>query len=149
MTTTTALAGYLDWPGASQVNHLERVRVVKGVKSVEVSYGLTSLPRERADAARLLELVRSHWSIENQLFGVRDNLLGEDACRVRSGSAAEALAGRQTWSCVCCRASPGRRVGRRRRGGSPRDPAKRWHYSEHNPTKKRPWSSASCSELFG
>jgi hypothetical protein len=32
------------------------------------------------------------WSIENRLHGVRDVTLGEDACRVRSGSAPQALA---------------------------------------------------------
>lgn len=71
---------------------LERVRVVGGVTSVEVAYGITSLPRDRADAARLLELARGHWAVENQLFGVRDNLLREDACRVRTGAAPQALA---------------------------------------------------------
>jgi hypothetical protein len=58
----------------------------------EVVYGMTSLAPEQADAARLLELNRAHWSIENRLFGVRDVTLGEDACRVRSGSAPEVLA---------------------------------------------------------
>ena len=53
----------------------------------------------------MLELVRGHWSIKNQLFGVRNNLLGEDACRVLSGSAAEALAGRR--NVVVCLLSGG------------------------------------------
>ena len=71
---------------------LGRVRVAGGVTTTEVVYGVTSLPRGRADAARLLELVRGHWGIENGLFGVRDNLLGEDACRVRTGAAPQVLA---------------------------------------------------------
>jgi hypothetical protein len=53
---------------------------------------VTSLPRERADARRLLGLARRHWGIENRLHHVRDVTLGEDACRVRSGAAPQALA---------------------------------------------------------
>src|SRR5947209_18570173 len=48
---------------------------------------------EQADAARLLELARGHWGIENGLHYVRDVTLGEDACRVRTGSAPQVLAG--------------------------------------------------------
>jgi predicted transposase YbfD/YdcC len=59
---------------------------------VEVAYGITSLSPSEADAARLLELVRDHWRIENCLHYVRDVTLGEDACRVRSGSAPQVLA---------------------------------------------------------
>lgn len=53
----------------------------------ETVYGITSLSRDKADAARLLGLVRSHWGIENKVFYVRDQTLGEDACRVRKQSA--------------------------------------------------------------
>jgi hypothetical protein len=37
--------------------------------------------------------VRRHWGVENRLHYVRDVTLGEDACRVRSGAAPQALAG--------------------------------------------------------
>jgi predicted transposase YbfD/YdcC len=57
-----------------------------------VVHGITSLSEDRADAARLLELVRSHWRVENQLHYVRDVTLGEDSCRVRSGDAPQVLA---------------------------------------------------------
>lgn len=46
---------------------LTRERTAKGKTSVEVVYGITSLTRERADAARLLGLVRRHWGIEMAL----------------------------------------------------------------------------------
>ena len=59
---------------------------------MEVVYGITSLNREQADAERLLKLIRNHWLIENQLFGVRDVTLGEDACRVRTAAAPQFLA---------------------------------------------------------
>jgi hypothetical protein len=57
-----------------------------------VVHAITSLSPERADAARLLELSRAHWDIENRLHWVRDVSLGEDACRVRTGAAPQVLA---------------------------------------------------------
>jgi hypothetical protein len=59
---------------------------------VEVHYGITSLGEEEADAARLLELVRGLWGIENGLHWVRDVTLGKDKCRVRRGHAPQVLA---------------------------------------------------------
>jgi len=90
--TTTALNEHLGWPGVGQVFELERVRELKGKAEVEVVHGVTSLTREQADAGRLLGLVREHWGIENGLHWVRDVTLGEDGCRVRTGSAPEVLA---------------------------------------------------------
>ena len=62
------------------------------LSSAAPMYGITSLGAEEADARRLLGLVREHWRIENCLHWVRDMTLGEDACRVRSGSAPQILA---------------------------------------------------------
>jgi hypothetical protein len=91
--STTELNGYLDWPGVGQVFELERVRLLKGGKTeAEVVHGITSLGRDRAGAAELLALVRGHWGIENKLHYVRDETLGEDRCRARKGSSAQALA---------------------------------------------------------
>lgn len=87
------MAGYADWPGLTQVFRLTRKRTAAGKTTTEVIYGVTSLTRSRADAHGLLGLVRRHWGIENRLHYVRDVTLGEDACRVRSGSAPQALAG--------------------------------------------------------
>jgi len=46
---------------------IKRERTIKGVTTVEVGYGITSLSEEEADAARLLALTRIHWRIENGL----------------------------------------------------------------------------------
>jgi predicted transposase YbfD/YdcC len=89
--STTALVGYLDWPGAAQVFEMERTRVLKGKTQTEAVYGITSLTREEADATRRMALVREHWGIENRLHWVRDVTLGEDGCRVRTGSGAQVL----------------------------------------------------------
>jgi hypothetical protein len=92
LTSTAALNGYRDWPDVGQVFELERLRTCGGQTSVEVVYGITSLGRGGADAKRLLGLVRGHWGIENKLHSVKDEALGEDRCRVRTGSSPEVLA---------------------------------------------------------
>ena len=66
---STALNDYLDWPGLAQVCCVERTRRHKGKETVDRAYASTSLPPERADAARLLEIWRGHWGIENRLPG--------------------------------------------------------------------------------
>lgn len=58
----------------------------------EVEYAITSLPRSRADAAKLLGGWRGHWGIENRLHYVRDVTFGEDASRIRTASAPQILA---------------------------------------------------------
>ena len=90
--TTSLLTLHGTWEGLKQGFELRRERTAGGETSVEVVYGVTSLPPERADAAALLGLMRDHWRIENGLHYVRDVTLGEDACRVRSGSAPQVLA---------------------------------------------------------
>jgi hypothetical protein len=91
--TTSLLTKHQEWAGLQQGFELTRERTVKGVKTVEVVHGITSLPTRRADAARLENLTRGHWSIENDLHYPRDVTLGEDASRVRKGVAPEVLAG--------------------------------------------------------
>jgi hypothetical protein len=86
------------WPHIRQICRLERHRVPVrrgvpvGKASVEVSYYITSLPPERADAARLLTLIRGHWGIENRLHHVRDVTFDEDRSAVRSGAAPQVMA---------------------------------------------------------
>ena len=65
---------------------------MRGKTTVEIEYAMTSLKVEQADGQRLSELVRQHWEIENRLHYVRDVTLGEDACRVRRGTAPQVLA---------------------------------------------------------
>jgi predicted transposase YbfD/YdcC len=57
----------------------------------EVRFLLTSLTPSQADPARLLLLVRGHWSIESRHF-VRDVTFGEDRSPLRSGDAPQILA---------------------------------------------------------
>jgi len=83
----------LDFPRVRQCFKLTRTRTLRdrttGVFKITTGTvcGVTSLPRDRADAARLLEIVRVHWGIENKVFHVRDQTPGEDARPVRKWSA--------------------------------------------------------------
>ena len=89
---TTILTRRQGWAGLRQGFELVRERTVKGKTSVEVVHGITSLGPERADAARLLALVRGHWQIENGSHYRRDVALGEDQSRIRKGSAPPVMA---------------------------------------------------------
>lgn len=101
--STTALNLYLaenlGWSSVRQVFRITRdvaqIDRVTGEKkkSREVVYGITSLSRDQADAKKLLELNRGHWTIENSVFYVRDEAFGEDRCRVRKRSGPQILAG--------------------------------------------------------
>ncbi len=93
VTTSTWLNEYhRRWPKLAQVVRVERERRVQGETTVEVAYYITSLDRERVDAAGLEKLIRCHWEIENCLHHVRDVTFGEDASRVRKGSSPQVLA---------------------------------------------------------
>ena len=83
---STALAGYTDWPGHSQVLEIERTITEKatGESRREVAYAITSLARERASARQLLQIWREHWHIENRLHWVRDVTFDEDRSQVRT-----------------------------------------------------------------
>ncbi|MGZ3668005.1 MAG: ISAs1 family transposase [Ktedonobacterales bacterium] len=85
------------WAALAQVCRIYReVEYVSGARAGETSaewaYALTSVPPAQADAARLEQLWRKHWQIENGLHYVRDVTLGEDACQVRSDRAPANLA---------------------------------------------------------
>jgi hypothetical protein len=92
LTTTTALNGYLDWPGVGQVGRVESVVDRDGQRTTETRYFITSVPRAVASAAKLLSWSRGHWTIENRVHWVRDVSLGEDASRIRKGSGPQVMA---------------------------------------------------------
>ena len=81
-----------EWAGVAQVFRLRRHVKAGDQEREETVYGLTNLPRKKANASRLLALQQAHWRIENRLHRRRDVTLGEDACQVRMSGAPEALA---------------------------------------------------------
>lgn len=93
LTASSALVGYIDWPGHQQVFRLERTVTIKKtrVQRQEVTYGITSLSPQRADAARLLRLDRRHWRVEATHW-IRDVTFDQDRSQVRCGHVAEVMA---------------------------------------------------------
>lgn len=89
---SSELAGYSSWPYLEQVFEVTRTWTSKGVTKQQVRYGVTSLPPEVGDAARLAALKRGHWQIENGLHYVKDVTLGEDASQTYVGTAADVCA---------------------------------------------------------
>ncbi len=92
LVASTDLTAYLDWPGLAQVVRLERTWCERGTTKRARHYGITSLAPEQADAARLLELRRGHWSIENRLHRRKDVTFGEDASLVHAGQGPTVMA---------------------------------------------------------
>ncbi len=94
LVATTELNDFLagQWAGVAQVFRLTRTVIERDETRTEVIYGITSLSLTQASAARLLELVREHWTIENCLHWRRDVTLREDHCQVRKGDAPRVLA---------------------------------------------------------
>lgn len=92
--TSDVLVGYSDWPGLAQVFQLARqvISTKPGAVREEVVMGVTSLASERADAARLLTLVRGHWRIENHAHWVRDVTFDEERSQVRCGNIPQVMA---------------------------------------------------------
>ena len=90
---SSALKGYTDWPYLEQVFQV-RSRVTDGLGQITegIHYGVSSLPRSVASPQRLLQLVRSHWGIENGLHHRRDLSLAEDSSQVRIGHAPHVMA---------------------------------------------------------
>ena len=80
------------WAGIAQVFMIRRTITQKGETREETVYGITSLPRKKANARRLLQLNRKHWSIENRLHHRKDVTLGEDASQTRVKGTPQVLA---------------------------------------------------------
>jgi predicted transposase YbfD/YdcC len=76
----------------AQVCRITRERIVRGKKTIETVYAITSLTAEQAGPPQLLGLSRAHWGIENRLHYVRDVSCREDQARAHAGHAPQVLA---------------------------------------------------------
>lgn len=77
------------WSGLRSIVMVESEReIIGGAKSYERRFFISSL---EANAEQMLKAVRSHWAIENCLHWCLDVSFREDACRTRTGNAAENL----------------------------------------------------------
>jgi predicted transposase YbfD/YdcC len=92
--TSDGLVGYSDGPGWAQVVQRTRQGSSKktGAVRAEVVMGVTGLTSERAEAARVLALVRGHWHIANTSHGVRAVTFDEERSPVRGGHIPQLLA---------------------------------------------------------
>jgi len=77
------------WPDLKSFAVIESERSIDGKTAIEQRFYITSLP---ADAARLLQAIRAHWSVENRLHWCMDVAFADDQMRARSGHAAHNLA---------------------------------------------------------
>ena len=87
----TRLAELHNFPGIAAIGRITSWRRRKGCPADKpfVRYFILST---YVSARRLLEIVRSHWSVENRLHWVLDVLFAEDANRARKDAAPENLA---------------------------------------------------------
>ena len=85
--TTTQLNTYLEFPYVGQAFAIERQFIDKknGKQHNEITYGITSRTPEQADAKRVLDTNRGHWSIENCCHYIIDWNYDEDRSRIRTG----------------------------------------------------------------
>jgi predicted transposase YbfD/YdcC len=88
---TAYLTRYFGFPRLGQVAQITRTVRDRTGTHTEVGYLITSLTPRQAAAARLLALIRGHWSIEARHW-VRDVTFGEDRSRLRSGHAPQMMA---------------------------------------------------------
>ena len=84
--------GWVDWPGAAQVIQIRRTRTVKGHKSIEVVYAISSVSMTDAQPAVIASWVQGHWGIENSLHWVRDVTYDEDRHQLRVGAGPHVMA---------------------------------------------------------
>jgi predicted transposase YbfD/YdcC len=88
MTTEVSwLPGGAAWQNLSSFACVEAVRQSGARVQTDRRYFISRV--EKLDAARMLQRVRGHWGIENQLHWCLDVTFGEDQRRIRRGHAAE------------------------------------------------------------
>lgn len=85
------LRAYFPFPRLAQIARLIRTVRTKGTTTTDTSYLITALPPRRADPARLLTLIRGHWTVESRHW-LRDVTFGEDRSPLRSGAAPQIMA---------------------------------------------------------
>jgi predicted transposase YbfD/YdcC len=102
---------HFGFPHAAQVLQVTRKRRALDDHprqgTAETVYAITSLSARQASPARLADLIRGHWAIENGLHYVRDVTFGEDTSQLCTGAGPSVMAAlRNLVIGVLCRAGP-------------------------------------------
>jgi predicted transposase YbfD/YdcC len=80
---------YPQWKGLSSLVEIESLREIKGERSTEKRYYISSLSGE---VKTLSQAVRQHWGVENKLHWVLDVCFNDDQSRIRKGNAPRNIA---------------------------------------------------------
>jgi predicted transposase YbfD/YdcC len=93
-TLKAVTVGHFGFPHAAQVLQVTRKVCDLATRKwhTVVVYAITSLSFQQARLARLADLIRGHWTIENGLHWVRDVTFAEDASQLRTGTAPQVMA---------------------------------------------------------
>jgi len=83
------IRGVQNWAGLRSIAMVVCTRIIASKETKYVRYYISSLI---CDAERILQVVRKHWAIENELHWVLDVALNEDRSRVRKDQSPENLA---------------------------------------------------------
>ena len=83
------------WPGLKAIGQIKATVNRQGKETSETRYYISSLA---LDAARLNEVARKHWSIENQLHWSLDVVFNEDKACIRNDNAAENMDILRKWA---------------------------------------------------
>ncbi len=78
-----------NWTGLKSIAMVVCTRILNNQETKHVRFYISSLP---SNAKQILEAVRKHWSVENDLHWVLDVALNEDHSRVRKDQAPENFA---------------------------------------------------------
>jgi predicted transposase YbfD/YdcC len=83
------IRGVQNWTGIRSIAMIVCTRTIEGRETKYVRYYISSL---LSDAERILQTVRKHWAIENELHWVLDVAMNEDRSRIRKDQSPENLA---------------------------------------------------------
>jgi predicted transposase YbfD/YdcC len=86
--------GIVEFPHVRAVVRIDRHSVDTKISKTreETAWAVTSADPRQMTTDRLATAARNHWIIENGVHWVRDATMGEDASKLRSGSAPRVLA---------------------------------------------------------
>ena len=84
-----------NWPGLKAIGQITATVLRNGKETKETRYYISSLA---LNAARLNEIARSHWAIENRLHWSLDVVFNEDKACIRNDNAAENLDILRKWA---------------------------------------------------